>query len=108
MILTECAVRASNWLDTSNGNDENNVVQHKPPEDVPPEDLVNRFGTRASLLILCIALFIAAVWIFSRPSFEKCSVSEIATVRNACYDELRSELMKPPAKGADAKISQER
>ena len=31
----------------------------------------------------------------------KCSVLESATERNACYDELRNELSRPPAKGAD-------
>ena len=46
-------------------------------------------------------LFIAAIWVTSRPSFEKCSALENVTERNACYDGLRKELLKPPAKGAD-------
>ena len=65
-----------------------------------PEVLADRFGVRTALLVLCIALFIAAIWLTSRPSFEKCSGLENATERNACYNELRNELSKPPAKGA--------
>src|SRR5262245_36259498 len=38
-----------------------------------PEVLADRFGVRTALLVLCIALFIAAIWLTSRPSFEKCS-----------------------------------
>src|SRR5262249_4647660 len=66
-----------------------------------PEVLGDRFGVRTALLVLCIALFIAAIWLTSRPSFEKCSGLENVTERNACYDELRKEFLKPPAKGAD-------
>ena len=67
-----------------------------------PEGLVDRFGIRTALLVLCIALFIAAMWLVSSPSFEKCSGLENVTERDACYDGLRKELLKPPAKGADA------
>jgi hypothetical protein len=63
--------------------------------------LADRFGVRTALLVLCIALFIAATWVTSRPSFEKCGGLENVTERNACYDALRKELLKPPAKGAD-------
>ena len=66
-----------------------------------PEVLGDRFGVRTALLVLCIALFIAAIWLTSRPSFEKCSGLENVTERNACYDGLRKEILKPPAKGAD-------
>jgi hypothetical protein len=31
-------------------------------------------------------------------SFQKCSALENVTQRNTCYDELRNELLKPPAK----------
>jgi len=58
-------------------------------------------GIRIALVAFCIALFIAAVWFLSGPSFEKCSAVANMTDRNACYDELRNDLMKPPAKGAD-------
>ena len=66
------------------------------------EVLADRFGIRTALLVLCIALFIAAIWVTSRPSFEKCNALESVTERNACYDGLRKELLKPPAKGAEA------
>jgi hypothetical protein len=64
------------------------------------EDQADQFGIRTSIVILCIALFIAAVWFMTAPSFEKCSVLQNAAGRNACYGELRKDLFKPPAKGA--------
>ena len=67
----------------------------------PPEELVDRFGIRTALVALCVALFIAAIWLASRPSFEKCSALENATERNASFETLRNDLLKPPAKGAD-------
>jgi hypothetical protein len=66
-----------------------------------PEELADQFGIRSALIVLCIAFFIAAIWFVSSPSFEKCSAVENATDRHACYDGLRKELLKPPAKGAD-------
>jgi hypothetical protein len=66
-----------------------------------PEDLADQFGIRSALVILCIASFIAAIWFVSTPSFEKCSAVENTTDRNACFESLRQELLKPPAKGAD-------
>ena len=69
-------------------------------QDIPSaEDRVDRFGIRTALMVLCIAFFIAAVWLMSRPSFEKCSTLENVTDRNACYEDLRRDLLKPPAKG---------
>jgi hypothetical protein len=65
------------------------------------EDSTDRFGINLSLLILCIALLIAGLWMISGPSFEKCSALTDVTQRNACYSELRNELMKPPAKGGE-------
>jgi hypothetical protein len=56
-----------------------NVVQENDPES--PEELIDRFGIRTGLLVLCIALFIAAIWVVSRPSFEKCSALENVTER---------------------------
>jgi hypothetical protein len=67
----------------------------------PPEALVDRFGIRTALFVLCVALFIAAIWLVSGPSFEKCSALENVTERNACFEALRNDLLKPPAKGAD-------
>jgi hypothetical protein len=89
-------MRASDWnLDTTSKHDDDN--DFVLPES--PEDLGDRSGIRLSLLILCVALFIAAMWYISRPSFEKCSALESVAKRNVCYDELRNELLKPPAKG---------
>ena len=65
-----------------------------------PEEFIDRFGIRTALVLLCVALFIAA-WVVSRPSFEKCSALENVTERDACFETLRNDLLKPPAKGAD-------
>jgi hypothetical protein len=67
----------------------------------PPEALIDRFGIRTALFALCVALFIAAIWLVSGPSFEKCSALDNVTERNACFETLRNDLLKPPAKGAD-------
>ena len=66
-----------------------------------PEVLADRFGVRTALLVLCIALFLAAIWVTSRPSFEKCTGLGNIAERNACHDGLRKESLKPRAKGAD-------
>lgn len=78
------------------GGDEYDVIKS---EDA--EDSTDRFGINLSLLILCIALLIAGLSMISSPSFEKCSSLSDVTQRNACYNELRNELMKPPAKGGE-------
>ena len=65
------------------------------------EDRVDRFGLRTALLVLVIALFVAAIWLANRPTFEKCSALVNVTEREACYEKLRDDLLKPPAKGAD-------
>jgi len=65
-----------------------------------PEEFVDRFGVGTALLVLCIACFIAAIWLVNRPSFEKCSALESVADRNACFDTLRNDSLKPPAKGA--------
>ena len=66
-----------------------------------PEELADQFGTSSALILFCIAFFIAAIWFVSSPSFEKCSAVENVTDRDVCYEKLRQELLKPPAKGAD-------
>jgi hypothetical protein len=78
------------------GGDEYDVAKSENPED-----FADHFGVNLSLLILCIAFFIAGIWMISSPSFEKCSALSDITQRNACYSELRNELMKPPAKGGE-------
>jgi len=64
------------------------------------EERVDQYGVRTALLALVLALFVAARWFANRPSFEKCSTLENATERYACYDNLRDDLSKQPAKGA--------
>jgi hypothetical protein len=63
-----------------------------------PEDDADRLGVKISLLMLCVALFLAANWVISTANFQKCSALENVTQRNTCYDELRNELSKLPAK----------
>jgi hypothetical protein len=77
----------------------------QPNDDVAwpdsPEERIDRFGIRTALFVLCLAFFIAAMWLVSRPSFDKCSAMENVADRNACFDMLRNDLLKPPAKGPD-------
>jgi hypothetical protein len=90
-------MQRSEWdFGSTTDNDEHDAAQPKSPEA-----LADQFGIRTALLVLCIAFFIAAIWLASRPSFEKCSALENVTERNACYDGLRNDLSKPPAKGPD-------
>ena len=66
-----------------------------------PEQRVDRFGMMTAVFAVVVASFIAAIWFLSRPSFEKCSALENVQGRNACYDTLRDDLSKAPAKGAN-------
>ena len=70
-------------------------------EDEQPkalEDDVDRLGVRISLLVLCVALFLAVNWVIRTASFQKCSALENVTQRDTCSDELRKELLKLPVK----------
>jgi hypothetical protein len=82
---------------------ENTVADDQRDITLPKsaEERVDRFGVRTALFVLAVAFFIAAMWLISSPSFEKCSALENVTERNACFDTLRNELLKPPAKGPD-------
>jgi hypothetical protein len=80
---------------------ENAVQEDDTHWPEPQEALIDRFGIRTALFVLCVALFIAAIWLVSGPSFERCSALENVTERNACFETLRNDLLKPPAKGAD-------
>ncbi len=82
--------------DFSGGVDEPDV-----PLPDSPEARLDRFGLLAGVFVLCVGFFFAAIWFLNQPSFEKCSTLENAGERNACYDMLRSDLSKPPAKGAN-------
>ena len=63
------------------------------------ERRVDRFGMMTVVFVLAIAFFIAAIWFLSRPSFKKCSALGNVDERIACYETLRSDLSKAPAKG---------
>jgi hypothetical protein len=63
------------------------------------EERLDQFGVRTALFVLAVAFFIGVMWLINSPSFEKCSALENITERNACFDALRNELLKPPAKG---------
>ena len=84
-------MQTSSWddLETTSKEDEQPKV---------PEDDVDRLGVRLSLLVLCVALFLAANWVIGTASFQKCSALGNVTQRNTCYDELRNELLKHPVK----------
>ena len=84
-------MQVSNWdhLETTSAEDE---------QPKGPEDDVDRLGVKISLLTLCVALFLAANWVISAANFQKCSALENVTQRNACYDDLRNELLKLPTK----------
>jgi hypothetical protein len=64
-----------------------------------PADFVDQLGFKVAVSVLCVALFLAALWVLRSPGFQKCSAIEDVALRNVCYSELRSELLKPPAKG---------
>ena len=85
------SMQTSDWdrLETTSKEDE---------QPKAPEDDVDRLGVKISLLVLCVALFLAAIWMIRTPNFQKCSALENVTQRNTCYDELRNELLKLPAK----------
>jgi len=90
-------MQASKWdFDTTTDDDAGDV-----PSPRSPEDFSDQFWVRAALLGLCIASVIAAIWFVRSPSFEKCNAIGNVADRNACYDQLRQELLRPPAKGAN-------
>jgi hypothetical protein len=83
-------------FDTAMDDDTNDLRRPKSPEDFKDQR-----GIWTALLLLCIASLTAAIWFVNSPSSEKCSAVENVTDRYACYESLRKELLKPPAKGAD-------
>ena len=68
------------------------------PELKTPEDAADRFGVRVALLVTCVGFLIAALWLASSPSFQKCSAFENLSDRVACYEGLRTALLQPPAR----------
>ena len=90
-------MQSSKWdFDTTFPDDEDAASRSESRDD-----FADRMEIRIALLAFCVASFIAAVWFVSGPSFEKCSAVANTTDHNACYDDLRRDLLKPPAKGAD-------
>src|SRR5262245_13159148 len=89
-----CAMQASKWdFDNTTDDDADDALSPKSPEA-----FADRFGIRAALIG---PSRIGAIWFVRSPSFEKCSSIENVADRNACYDQLRQELLRPPAKGAN-------
>jgi hypothetical protein len=90
-------METSQWdyLDTAlEDDDETDITWPKTPAD-----FVDQLGFKVAVSVLCVALFLAALWVLRSPSLQKCSAIEDAAQRNACYSELGNELLKPPAKG---------
>jgi hypothetical protein len=89
-------MQESEWSLETKSDDDDDIARPKTPEE-----LADRFGIRTALLVLCISFLLAGLWIVNLPSFEKCSEIENTLVRYACYDQLRADLFKPPAKGGN-------
>jgi hypothetical protein len=68
------------------------------PDLKTPEDAADRFGVRVALLVTCVGLLMAAVWLASSPSFQKCSAFDKLSDRIACYEGLRTALLQPPVR----------
>ena len=68
------------------------------PELKTPEDAADRFGVRVALVVTCVGFLIAAIWLASSPSFQKCSAFENLSDRVACYEGLRTALLQPPVR----------
>ena len=68
------------------------------PELKSPEDAADRFGLRVALVVTCVGFLIAAIWLASSPSFQKCSAFDNLNDRVACYEGLRTALLQPPAR----------
>jgi hypothetical protein len=70
-----------------------------PARTESSEAKINRIGTGLSLVVLFVALVITGIWLISTPSFEKCSALGTQSERIVCFENLRGELLKSPAKG---------
>src|ERR1700722_18832255 len=88
-------------------------AMHAPRDDPPPEDddesdvlladspsaKTDRYGLGLSLSVLGVALVLMVISFISEPSFAKCSVLATEPDRMSCYQKLRDELLRSPAKG---------
>jgi hypothetical protein len=75
-----------------------------PDRTESPEAKMDRIGIGVSLLVLFLALVLIGIWQISTPSFEKCSALGTQSERIVCYENLRDELLKPPAKGGSPPV----
>jgi len=84
----------------NNGRDVAQTSEENSDGTLPTsqEELVDQLAVKVALIVLCVAVFMAALWLVKLPSFEKCSALNDPSQRHACYDDLRGELLKPPAK----------
>jgi hypothetical protein len=64
-----------------------------------------RVGMITSVIVVTVSLALLVVWAESRSSFERCSALTDFNARVTCYEELRQQEMRPPAKGATAPLS---
>jgi hypothetical protein len=64
-----------------------------------PSAKADRYGIGLSLSVLGVALVLMVIWFISEPSFAKCSVLATEPDRMSCYQKLRDELLRSPAKG---------
>lgn len=55
-----------------------------------------------SVIAFVFALVLYAVWADSRSTFEQCIAISDSTARMACYEEVRHQETRPPAKGGNA------
>lgn len=63
------------------------------------EAKADRIGIVASFVVLFMALVLIGIRLVSASSFEKCSALVSQSERSVCYENLRDELLKLPAKG---------
>jgi hypothetical protein len=82
----------------TSSSDDQETTSKEGDQPKAPRDGVDRLAIRISLLVLCVALFLAAYWMIRAPSFSQCSALEKVTERNTCYDKLRNDLLKPPVR----------
>jgi hypothetical protein len=91
-------MQVSDWHSAAQSKDGDDNDVYRPRSS---EDRIEKLGLGLALLILCVGLLLAGTWLFTGQSFEKCSAVENPIERNACYEQLRLGLLKPPAKGGD-------
>jgi cytochrome oxidase assembly protein ShyY1 len=75
-----------------------------PDRTESTEAKIDRIGVSVSLSVLFLALVILGIWQISTPSIEKCSALVTQSERLVCYENLRGESLKPPAKGGSPPV----